>query len=39
MKKYQPERYMPGNANNERNYCLKHEISSKLSNLLTKIQQ
>ena len=34
MKKYQPENYMKNNENSEKKYCLNHEISSKLSNLI-----
>ena len=37
MKKYQAENYAPGNENSEKSYCLKNEISSKLSNLMNKI--
>ena len=38
MKKYQAENYAPGNEKSEKSYCLKNEISSKLSNLMNKIQ-
>ena len=34
-KKYQPENYMKGNKDSELEYCINHEISSKISNLIT----
>ena len=38
QKRYQPENYMPNNEKSERTYCVNHEISSKLGNLLTSYQ-
>ena len=34
-KRYTPDNYMDGNAKSELSHCIKHEISSKLSNLIT----
>ena len=34
-KKYTPENFMRGNKKSELDHCIKHEISSKLSNLIT----
>ena len=34
-KKYQPENYMKGNKESELEHCINHEISSKISNLIT----
>jgi hypothetical protein len=34
-KKYTPENFMRGNKKSELEHCIKHEISSKLSNLIT----
>ena len=36
-KKYTPESFMKGNKKSELDHCIKHEISSKLNNLITKI--
>ena len=38
MKKYQPESYMPNKPKSEKKYCLRHEITSKLSNLYNNVQ-
>ena len=38
QKRYQPENYMPGDENSEKKYCIKHEISSKLGNLINYVQ-
>jgi hypothetical protein len=38
-KRYQPENYTPGDKNSEKNYCIKHEIASKLGNLISKLNK
>ena len=35
LRRYTPDNYMSGNKNSELNHCIRHEISSKLSNLIT----
>ena len=37
-KRYQPESYMPGDEISEKKYCIKHEIASKLGNLISKLE-
>ena len=34
-KRYSPDNFLPGNQKSELTYCIKHEITSKLSNLIT----
>ena len=34
QRRYQPENYMPGDEISEKNFCINHEITSKLGNLL-----
>ena len=34
-KRYQPENYMKGDKDSELDHCIKHEIASKISNLVT----
>ena len=38
QKRYQPENYMQNDEKSERTYCINHEISSKLGNLLSSYQ-
>ena len=35
LRRYTPDNFLPGDKNSELNHCIKHEISSKLSNLIT----